>query len=93
MAMTMHDLEVLDRIFQRDNAAVAVFEIDLPGSTSCLTCWRRRSIAVVKIPGSAAVHKTVAMGFDLLAERGVSAIWRNLMSACRSNGAAKPSAL
>ena len=70
--MAMHDLEVLDRIFQGNDATMTVFEINLSRFDELLDLLSPQVERGCEVPGGATIHKAVAMGLHLLAERSVS---------------------
>ena len=66
--MPVHDLEVLDGVLQGDDAAVAVFEVDLSGLDELLDLLPPQVERHGEVPGRPAVDEGVPMGFDPLAE-------------------------
>ena len=88
--LAMHDLEVLDRIFQCDNAAVTVFEVDLSWLDELLDLLSTQIDRGRKIPGRAAVQKLSRWASTFLPRR-----LRDMaqFDESRSKGAARPSTL
>lgn len=68
VSMPVHDLEVLDGVFERDDAAVAVFEIDLSGLDELLDLLPPQVECHGEVPGRPAVNVGVPMGLNPLAE-------------------------
>jgi hypothetical protein len=71
-SMTMHDLEILDRIFDIDNSSGAVFQVDRASFHELLQLLPAQVECGTKIPRLTAVDIAVTMGFDALPERCIT---------------------
>jgi hypothetical protein len=71
IAVAMHHLEILNGVFQRDDAAMAVLEVDLPRLNELLDLLPTQIERGRKIPRGSAIDEVVAMGFYFLPECGV----------------------
>lgn len=70
--MAVHDLEVLDRIFDIDNPSGAMFEVDRVSLYELLQLLPTQIEGDTKFPRFTAVDVTVAMGFNSLTQCGIT---------------------
>ena len=70
--VAMHELKVLDRIFNVDEPSGAMFHIDGSGLNELLQLLPPEVEGDGEIPRCAAVHVPIPMGFDLFSQRGIS---------------------